>query len=304
MSTGEDNNDDLVKQEDLPEGIILRDHVVDGIQEYDQRMPFWWICILFGMIVFSIIYWLVMDDRSFEGGRHAELEARLQAISTARLANSIDVTNDELFWEMASNPAFISAGQATYEANCVACHGKDLQGGIGFNLVDSEWIHGSKPSELYVSISGGFIDKGMQAWEPLLGQKRITEVVAYVLSKNDRATLEAAQSPTETDATSTGTDASTAEDLPSDSVISSGADIYKANCSACHGPKLKGVTNLGSDLTDSIWVAGGTRAALINTVTNGIIEKGMVPWKSVLSEQDITAVVDYVVSQNPNLKGQ
>ncbi|HAV13406.1 MAG TPA: cytochrome C oxidase subunit III [Opitutae bacterium] len=184
MSTGEENNETLVKEEDLPEGIILREHVVDGIQEYDQRLPFWWLCILFGMITFSIIYWLVMDDRSYEGGNKASLEAKLEEVATARLANSIDVTNDKLFWEMASNPAFVSAGEAVYNTNCIACHGAELQGGIGFNLVDAEWVHGSKPSEVYVTISKGVLEKGMQAWEPLLGQKRVAEVVAFVLSKN------------------------------------------------------------------------------------------------------------------------
>jgi len=173
-----------VSEEDLPEGVVLRDHVVDGIREYDQRLPMWWLIILFGVIGFSIIYWVAIDDRRFEGGEHPRLKAELQAVQTARLANSIDVTNDDLFYEMAGNPSFIQAGQETFEAHCAACHGKDMRGGIGFNLIDDEWVHGSKPSELYVSVSQGFPEKGMQAWETLLGQKRIAEVVAYVLSKN------------------------------------------------------------------------------------------------------------------------
>ena len=186
MSTDENNNEDLVKQEDLPEGVVLREHVVDGIQEYDQRLPFWWICILFSAILFSIIYWLVIDDRSFTGGVDEQLEARLEAVAAARLANSIDVTNDGLFWEMAGTAQFVSAGQATFEGTCVACHGKELQGGIGFNLVDDEWVHGSKPSEIYNTIAHGVPEKGMQAWESQLGQKRIAEVVAFILSKNPR----------------------------------------------------------------------------------------------------------------------
>lgn len=191
MNTGEDKDALPVKQEDLPEGVILRDHVVDGIQEYDQRLPFWWLCILFSMIVFSIIYWLVLDDRSFVGGKDHQLEARLTEIETKKLANSIDVSNDDLFWDMSDNPAFVSAGQATFEANCIACHGKELQGGIGFNLVDAEWVHGANPSEIYVTIDKGVPAKGMQAWGSILGQKRITEVVSNILSKNDKEQMQA-----------------------------------------------------------------------------------------------------------------
>jgi cytochrome c oxidase cbb3-type subunit 3 len=66
----------------------------------------------------------------------------------------------------------------------VACHGKELKGGIGFNLVDAEWIHGARPAEIYHTIAAGVPEKGMQAWESQLGQKRIAEVVAYILSKN------------------------------------------------------------------------------------------------------------------------
>ena len=73
MNTSDDNQSQPVKQEDLPEGVILRDHVVDGIQEYDQRLPFWWLCILFGVIGFSIVYWLVIDDRTFTGNEDTQL---------------------------------------------------------------------------------------------------------------------------------------------------------------------------------------------------------------------------------------
>ncbi|MEM7791509.1 MAG: c-type cytochrome [Verrucomicrobiota bacterium] len=187
-----ENNTSLVKQEDLPPGVLLRDHVVDGIQEYDQRLPNWWLVILFGMLGFSTIYWIVTDQHGYRGKEDAKLESKLAAIQTVRLANSIDVSNDDLFWDMSANASFVSSGKATFEANCVACHGQNLEGGIGFNLVDAEWIHGARPSEIYVSVSEGFPEKGMLPWEPLLGQKRIAEVVAYVLSRNDRDVMQAA----------------------------------------------------------------------------------------------------------------
>ena len=186
MSDHEEKEDLLVKQEDLPKGINLRDHVVDGIQEYDQALPLWWLIILFSAIGFAIVYWIVIDDRRFDGDVDPALEVKLAEIATKKLANSIDVTNDALFWEMVDNPAFVSAGEATFTSNCVACHGADLHGGVGFNLVDDEWVHGSKPSEIYHTVFNGVSGKGMQAWGPILGQKRITEVVSYVLSKNPK----------------------------------------------------------------------------------------------------------------------
>ena len=195
MSNRESNKPLPVKQEDLPEGVILRDHVVDGIQEYDQRLPFWWLCILFGVIGFSIVYWLVIDDRTFSGAEDNQLDARLAAIEATRLANSIDVSNDDLFWDMSTNASIVSAGKKSFEAQCATCHGKDLMGGIGFNLVDEEWVHGSRASRIYANIDGGITGTGMQSFRTALGQKRITEVVAYILSKNDRELmLKAAES--------------------------------------------------------------------------------------------------------------
>jgi len=184
MNPNEEPETDFDK-EPLPKGVVLKEHSYDGIREYDQRLPQWWMITLLGAILFSIIYWTVYDpDATYVGGEKAQLEARLAEIKAIKLASSIDVTNDGLFWEMSDSQQFITAGKATYEANCAACHGKDLEGGIGFNLVDAEWIHGSNPSEIYLTIYDGVPDKGMQAWGTLLGQKRIAEVVAYLLEEN------------------------------------------------------------------------------------------------------------------------
>ena len=179
-------------KEELPEGVVLKPGAHDGIHEYDQRLPRWWLLTLFGAVLFSAIYWLILDIKSYEGEIHHGLESRMAAIHELLLSNSIDVTDNARFWETSNNIEIVKHGEAVFQTNCVACHSNDLTGGIGFNLVDAEWVHGAAPASIYQTIFNGVPEKGMQAWGSLLGQKQIAEVVAYIISKNDRVIMEAA----------------------------------------------------------------------------------------------------------------
>ena len=94
---------------------------------------------------------------------------------------------------MSGNPTFVQAGQEIFSSNCVSCHGANLEGSLtGVSLVDAEWLHGAAPSEIYYTIHNGVLDKGMLAWGSLLGQKRIAQTVAFILSKNGAEQLKAA----------------------------------------------------------------------------------------------------------------
>jgi cytochrome c oxidase cbb3-type subunit 3 len=166
----------------------IREHTYDGIQEYNKRLPNWWLFTLYGSIVFSFFYWFYYHQTGVGSFDKEILAEKLVAIEETRLANQGQVFDDAGLWAMSQDADAVAAGKATYEANCVACHLASLRGkeelpaAIGPSLVDSEWIHGGNPSDVMTVIVSGVPDKGMLAWGSILGEKRISEAAAYILS--------------------------------------------------------------------------------------------------------------------------
>ena len=165
----------------------LREHSYDGIQEYNKRLPNWWLLTFYGAILFSIGYWAVTRQFGPPHSDHARIDAEMQRIEAAKLATaSASRLDDATLWKMSRNPVFTDAGRATFNSTCASCHKESLrgvdEGGIGADLRDQSWIHGGRPTEILHTVTTGVPVKGMPTWGPVLGTKKITEVVAYVLS--------------------------------------------------------------------------------------------------------------------------
>lgn len=186
----------LVKPEELPEGVTLRDHVYDGIQEYDQKLPNWWLVTFYGAVIFFVGYWFSFYQLSLYKTDQERIDARIDAITRAkqeRLESELEVLTDERFWEMSRDAQIVAAGKGTFQSTCLPCHGPDLSGMMGgaklpgLPLNDTEWKYGGKPMEVMEIVINGSPDKasGMQAWEPILGATKVAEVVAYVLSYHE-----------------------------------------------------------------------------------------------------------------------
>jgi len=166
----------------------IRPHVFDGIQEYDKKLPNWWLYSLYLTILFWVGYWGYYEW--FHIGQSGEevVAAAMSKIESDRLASA--KLDDASLWKMSQNPAFVEAGKTIFDANCAACHLASLRGksesiaAIGPDLTDTKWLHGGKPIEVYDLIMKGVLAKGMPTWGPVLGPKKITEVTAYVLSKH------------------------------------------------------------------------------------------------------------------------
>jgi len=159
----------------------LRHHSYDGIQEYDKRLPNWWLLTFYGAIVFSVIYWLV--DQHFPSSTdQSRIEAKMAAIDAAKLSSSTATLDDAALWKMSRNPVFVDAGKISFETYCASCHNVALTGGIGPNLVDAVWIHGGKPAEVLATVNTGALEKGMPGWGPVIGSQKVAEVTAYIMS--------------------------------------------------------------------------------------------------------------------------
>ena len=81
--------------------------------------------------------------------------------------------------------------------------------------------------------------------------------------------------------------------LTDDASLAAGQETWTKICAACHLADGGGL--VGPNMTDNYWIHGNTVQDLYNTVTNGVIEKGMIPYKDQLSDQARLDVVSYIL---------
>jgi len=158
-------------------------HEFDGIREFDNRLPNWWMWIMYGSIIFALFYWIVFHTlslRQLPREQFEEVMAEAQAAQLSRMmAAGID---NEFFVAMAESPDKVAEGRNIFVAHCVACHLDQGQGLVGPNLTDGNWIHGCEPMNLFKTVNEGVAAKGMPAWQNQLGPSRVMAVVSYVLT--------------------------------------------------------------------------------------------------------------------------
>ena len=152
----------------------------DGIDEYDNPLPDWWVGLMWFTIIWAFAYGIhyhFIADRSAVKELAAEMAAADERWPPSAVDASAMVFTDEA----------IAAGAEIYQVNCVACHGADMQGPIGPSLMDAEWLHGGSPFEIRATVADGVLTKGMPNWEALLGPEAVNRVTAYVISQNAAA---------------------------------------------------------------------------------------------------------------------
>ena len=160
----------------------LMDHEYDGIREYDNPLPFWWVGIFVATIVFALVYWIYYHGG---GAGLSEVEAYRQdyaAMEKLReevLARSIKATPETLA-KFAQDEGTKTKMSTMFVRLCSSCHTANGAGKIGPNLTDDYQKHGSTRMDLYKTIRDGVPEKGMEAWGKKLKPLDVVRMAAYV----------------------------------------------------------------------------------------------------------------------------
>ena len=168
----------------------LMDHSYDGIQEYDNPMPKWWLYMLYGSIVYAFLYF----------GYYTAYESTMETLaeedspvtwSDKRLALEIiaNTPEDTVQWDLVngsnlssfvSDKSLIHRGKSLFASKCSACHGGNGEGGVGPNLTDNYWLHGASLQNIYATVADGANNGAMPPWKKELGNKNVVSLVSYL----------------------------------------------------------------------------------------------------------------------------
>lgn len=222
-------------------------HEYDGIREYNNPLPRWWLITFWGTIVFALVYLVLYPGlgkypgllgwtASGELAKNEQLYKRQYGGLYAEFARTP-------IPELAQNERAMQVAGRIFANNCAACHGSNARGGLGYpNLTDKDWLYGGEPENLVATLTHG--RKGvMPAFKEAMGEDGVKEVVTYTLSLSGRLV---------------------------DPELAKAGQARFAICASCHGANGLGNQTLGApNLTDTIWLHGGSEAQVMDTVLYG-----------------------------------
>lgn len=269
-------------------------HEWDGIQEFNNPLPRWWLWTTYLTIIWGIGYMIAYPAIPLINGAtpgllgyssRGEVAADIAAIEelnaplTARI-NELELTEiatDELVGGEADGFAY-NGGRAVFQTFCAQCHGAGANGSTGYpSLIDDDWIWGGSIEEIHTTISHGIRHEAdldtrfseMPAFGEFLSKEEIVDIVDYVGSLSN---INGAVATEENEM------------------------LFLDNCAACHADDGTGDRFAGApNLTDAIWLYGSDSATLIETVTYA--RAGVMPaWSGRLSESQIRQAAVYIHS--------
>lgn len=263
-------------------------HSWDGIEEWNNPLPKWWVWTFYITIIWGIGYTIAypawpLVERATGGllgySTRGEVAAEIQRFNDMNAEIDGQLASAELtaIGEDAQLYSYaVNAGKAVFIANCSQCHGAGGGGAVGYpNLNDDEWLWGGDIDSIAYTIRHGIRNdtddahySEMPAFAEFLEDGEIASLTNYVLSLS-------------------GADHDSG-------LASGGAELFADNCAACHMEDGKGDVSQGApDLTNSIWLYGGDAEAISATIANSRF--GVMPaWGPRLTDAQVNALAAYV----------
>ncbi|KZZ14012.1 cytochrome C oxidase Cbb3 [Oleiphilus sp. HI0079] len=255
-------------------------HTFDGIEEYDNPLPKWWMYMFVATCVFGLAYYALYPGLgNYKGllgwtqvgqweNEVQTAEEKYGPIFEAYAATPID--------ELVQDAEAMKVGQRLFANNCAVCHGSAGRGAIGFpNLTDDDWLYGGTEEAIKATLVNGRMgNMPAKGLNPAMTNAQVDDMVHYLLSFSDRSdNSEAAER---------------------------GAAMYQTACAACHGADAKGNQALGApNLTDNVWLYGSTPKRISHTLLYG--RAGVMPAQlERLGEEKIHLLTAYVKSLSQN----
>lgn len=251
-------------------------HVWDeDLRELNNPLPRWWLNLFYITLVFGVGYLALYPGLGTFSGllgwtQRAQYDAEVAA-ADKQFGPVYEQYLREDLRQVAANPQALKTGERLFVNYCTSCHGSDARGAPGYpNLHDNDWLWGGSPEAIKTTILEGR-QGTMPAWGAVLGPEGVANVAQYVLSLSRTTTGDAA-------------------------AIGAGKAKFAQLCVACHGPEGKGNVALGApNLTDDIWLYGGTLETVMATIANG--RSGRMPaHKDFLGEAKAHVLAAYVYS--------
>jgi cytochrome c oxidase cbb3-type subunit III len=264
------------KKADSTESKLHGQNEWDGLREYDNPLPKWWSNLFYITVVFALGYLLLYPGLIVTNGllNWSTTSSYRDEVKAAKAETDpiFDAYAKQDVATVSGDNGALKIGARLFQTYCVQCHGTDMRGSKGFpNLVDNDWLYAGTPEGIKTTILEGR-NGVMPAFAEALKPEQITDAAQYVLSLSAR---------------------STAADA-----VSRGEVTFKQICSACHGADGKGNVALGApNLTDNIWLYGGSLATIVETLIKG--RQGHMPaQKDTLGEARVHILAAYVYAQS------
>jgi len=246
----------------------------DDLREYNNPLPRWWLNMFILTIVFGVAYLVIFPGLGNYAGNQGwsqsrQLEAGLAKVRAQR-ETVYSRLGDRDIAALSRDPAVIALGRDVFLNNCAGCHGADARGARGFpNLADRDWLYGGSPEAIVASITDGRQGQ-MPYFNGMIAPEVADDLFDTVKHWSD----------------------------PQFSAMrrANAMKQFAISCAACHGADGRGNQALGAaNLTDSIWLHGGSREHIRETILFGR-KSAMPAHRDLLSANDIRVVSGYVYS--------